>query len=294
MVREKVRLTQKKGPGRMQCFYINLEHAHVRRKHIEESFQLHCAAGWTLTRFPALDAQYVRQRGIEGRIRDNEKACFASHRELIRATMQDERPILVLEDDAMFCSRTFPALERYLGAESDDPWDLTFTDVLLPDLPSIVLLAQLRQEWERRSRGGTDSEFFFIDLARVNFSAATAYVVHGRSKAKLVGWLESSGGMDLPYDLFLRKLIHEHHLKARSIFPFVTTLAPVADASQMQLAHDEAPNLIWNTFRRLMWVARDVAAEEAALARISQELCEADSRALGTIVAATLSVFKPR
>jgi GR25 family glycosyltransferase involved in LPS biosynthesis len=273
----------------MQCFYINLEQAHARREQIERDFQLHNATGWSLCRFPALDTRYVQQRGIVGGIRDTEKACFASHRELIRSALQDERPILVLEDDATFCSQTFTALDADLRSESHGQWDMTFTDVCIPDIGTMVELAGLRREWQVRNHGRPDPEFAFIDLARVNFAASTAYVVHGRSKAKLVRWLESSQRMDIPYDLFIRKLVHGGHLKARSFFPFITTPSPLANASQLQLRHDEIPNLVWNMFRRLMWLGRDLGAQQAALTRVLEEVCDEESRAIGSIVAAWLS-----
>jgi GR25 family glycosyltransferase involved in LPS biosynthesis len=274
----------------MQCFYINLEQARARREQIEHGFQLHRTSDWTLCRFPALDTQYVRQRGIAGRIRDSEKACFASHRELIRSTLRDEHPIFVLEDDALLCGETFTTLDRHVCGEPQGSWDVTFTDVLFPDIPAMLELAGLRREWRRRNHARRHPEFLFIDLARVNFAGATAYLVQGRSKAKLVHWLESADSLDIPYDLFIRKLVHEGHLKARSIFPFITTLSPLAMSSQLQLSHDAAPNLVWNTFRRLMCLERDLGTQQAALAEILQRLCDEESRAVGTIVAAMLSM----
>jgi GR25 family glycosyltransferase involved in LPS biosynthesis len=276
----------------VQCFYINLEGASARREQIERSFQQHRAPHWSLHRFPALDPQYVRQHGILGRIRDNEKACFASHRELVRATLHDEHPILVLEDDAVFCARTFTTLEQLLQSDAGGPCDITFTDVLLSDIWWMLELARVRYDWDQRHRDRPHPEFLYIDLARANFCAATAYVVHGPSKSRLVRWLDSAAPMDIPYDLYIRKLVHEGHLKARCVFPFLTTLSPAATASQLQLPHDAAPSFVWNTFRRLMWLGRDLRAERAALARLSAELCDEEFLAVGTVVAAMMSMFK--
>ncbi|MBV8143623.1 MAG: hypothetical protein JO184_01360 [Gammaproteobacteria bacterium] len=96
--------------------------------------------------------------------------------------------------------------------------------------------------------------------------------------------------MDIPYDLFIRKLVHEGHLRARTNFPFITTLSLAATSSQLQLSHDEAPNLVWNTFRRLMCLERDLGAQQATLTEISRQLCDEESRAIGTVVAAMLSM----
>ncbi len=64
----------------MECFYINLDRATERRRAIEANFMNTRMPGWTLTRFPAVDAANV---STPGNLTASEKACFLSHRALI-------------------------------------------------------------------------------------------------------------------------------------------------------------------------------------------------------------------
>ncbi|HUN24810.1 MAG TPA: glycosyltransferase family 25 protein [Steroidobacteraceae bacterium] len=273
----------------MDCFYINLDRACERREQIERSFGLHHAAGWRLHRFAARGVRHVRESAVIGAASEAAKACFLSHREVIRASLQDQRPIFVLEDDAVFGTQTCAAIERHLAGASMPPWDILFTDALFPDIATMASLVRMRQRWQYQRVEDQVAGYFLIDMAKVNFASSTAYIVNGQSKSNVVQQLESAKQVDAPYDLFLRRLVHGGRLKALSIFPFVTTLSANADSSQIQKVGAAATDLIWNTFRRLMWTDRSLAQEQAALERIGRELCDEDSRSIGTIFAGMTS-----
>ena len=83
----------------MQCAYINLESRPDRRDSIERSFHRSRLDGWTLSRFEAVDAAQVGQAGIPGQATPAEKACFLSHRSLIRQHLMSDGQLMVLEDD---------------------------------------------------------------------------------------------------------------------------------------------------------------------------------------------------
>jgi GR25 family glycosyltransferase involved in LPS biosynthesis len=90
----------------MKSFYINLDNAVARRNSIEDSFARHNNCGWTLERFQAVDAP--------GILRDEEKACFLSHRKLIGENANADEPIFVLEDDTCFAELTFATVDGLL------------------------------------------------------------------------------------------------------------------------------------------------------------------------------------
>ncbi|CAN7263277.1 glycosyltransferase family 25 protein [Phenylobacterium sp. LjRoot219] len=260
----------------MRASYINLDEATARRAGLEASFAAAPHDGWTLTRFPAVTAAEMAQ--APGALSAREKACFESHRRLIGQHLDDAAPLMVLEDDAAFSSVVFRYLDHLLAAPAD--WDLLFTDVALPQADVMVSMARawgpLKQAQELR----------LMPLAGTAFSAATAYLVRGTSKARLHALLSDAAPLDTPYDLRLRQLVAAGELKALACFPFLTTLAAAADASQIR-HDDEVHQRVADTFRRLMFIERDLAASRPAVAAIRVEADEVEQLLGGLLGAMT-------
>jgi len=56
------------------------------------------------------------------------------------------------------------------------------------------------------------------------FAGSTAYLVNAKSRQKIYDLLDAVQEIDIPYDLYLRHLVHSSALKGFSLFPFVTSL----------------------------------------------------------------------
>lgn len=260
----------------MQASYINLDEAVGRRAALEASFAAAPHEGWTLTRFAAVTA--AEMADAPGALSAREKACFESHRRLIGQHLDDETPLLVLEDDAAFSSVGFGYLDHLLAIPGD--WDLLFTDVALPQPDAMVSMARA---WGPLTRA---RQLQLVPLAGTAFSAATAYLVRGASKARLHALLDAGGPRDVPYDLRLRQLVAAGQLKALACFPFLTTLAAAADDSQIR-GDEEVHQRIADTFRRLMFIERDAAACRAAVEAIAAGADETERLLAGLLGAMT-------
>jgi GR25 family glycosyltransferase involved in LPS biosynthesis len=266
----------------MDCFYINLDRAAERRTSLERSFRNRMGNDWKLHRFPALDGDDVRRSRIAGRLGDAEKACFLSHKQVIKRSLGNNEPILVLEDDAVFGSRTRQELEQLVRRRDPAAWDVVFTDFIVPDIASMAGLLKLRQQLTQAGN------IKVLDLSTLPFAGSTAYLVNGRSKARLVSLLESATTLDVPYDLFLREQIYAKKLVAGGFFPFITSLSSHAEESAVQSAGKTAI-LVWNAFRKLAWIDRDLEREKPLLETIAKTLCDEEGTAFGTLFAAMVS-----
>ena len=125
----------------MRARYINLDSAVERRAQVEASFGGVAHDGWELSRFQAVGVGEIAK--VQGRLQPTEKACFESDRRLIGQHLDDEAPLLVLEDDVAFCKQTFPVLTAMLGGPED--WDLLFTDVAIFEPAQIHVYADQRR-----------------------------------------------------------------------------------------------------------------------------------------------------
>ena len=128
-----------------------------------------------------------------------------------------------------------------------------------------------------------------IDLKSIVFAGATSYILSVSGIQKLNDIFRSYASLDEPYDLFLRNLIWTGKLKGFMLFPFVTTLSEQAANSQIQPAETALTDLVWNTYRRLMWMDANVDDFAEAAKTIKDGLYDQESELLSVIVAATTS-----
>lgn len=261
----------------MKCVLINLAAERVRRAAVEASFAAAPHAGWELTVLPATDR--ATAAATPGALTDTEKACFTSHRRAIAAALEDDAPVWIVEDDVAFGPHSFAAANAAIAQATD--WDLLFTEVAVPDPPDML---NLTASWPARPE-----DFRMIDLRALTFAGATSYLLSGAGKRRLAERLDGLAALDRPYDLLLRDLCQTGALAGRVIFPFVTSISEHADASQIRDGALPLAEAIWNTFRRLMYVDRDLAAGQAVAERLFAGLRDDQAKAVGQLVAARLS-----
>jgi len=267
----------------VDCVYINLAARPDRRAAIERSFEACKAPGWSLTRFEAVDVSQVEAWSVPGQARPSEKACFLSHRELIRASVGTGRPVMVLEDDAAFGARSCAVIDRALGGAVEASWDLLFTDVCAPNVGVWPDLIKLRRQFDRTG------ETRFVSLNQFNFAGATAYLLNERSKAALLTLLDAVERIDVAVDIHLRRWTHRGALRAFMLFPFPTTLADEAEVSSVQQLSNASPEAVWNLFRRMVWLERDLAAQASAVEALGRALGDPETRLFGTLFEAMAS-----
>lgn len=273
----------------MDCHYINLDTATLRRARLEQNFAKHARAGWQLQRFAAVDTDQIRSKGIEGKQAPSARACFMSHRQLIEACLDEERTILVLEDDAALGEDTCETIDRFLEDNPSFDWDIAFTDVSIPFVHTMIDLIRLRRQC------AASGQVSLLDLSKMAFGGSTAYLVNGRSMRKVASALSDAKRIDVPYDIYLRNMFRERRLAGYVFFPFVTSLSEFSEFSQVQSSSAVPTDLLWNTFRKLIWLNRAVEQQREVLALIESRLCDEESRLFAPIFAAmTAQNYRPK
>lgn len=263
----------------MKCFYINLDSAVERRTNLEASFRATAPAGWELIRVAALGPAHVADR--PGTITGPEKGCFLSHRAAIAATQDSDETVFIVEDDTHFSPRTFATLEQLVATPSQ--WDLLFTDVTFLDASTMLACAK------QYSRLKASGRFMLQDLSRTGFAAASAYLVRGASKAKMLAALDADGALDWAYDVLLRRLAHNGQVAARACLPFLTTLSHDAERSMIQDAAWGTRDEVIGAFRRLLFVDRDLGGLGDEVRALDARHSDEASRLFGTIFGVFIS-----
>jgi GR25 family glycosyltransferase involved in LPS biosynthesis len=261
----------------MRCLYINLALATDRRQQIEESFRL-APAGWSLERIEASTPDDVV--GVSGHVSPTAKACYLSHRRALEYALKTPGDVMILEDDAAFSSRSFAVIDQLCATTGD--WDVLLTDVALLESSDIINACVA---WGAMSPSG---RFRIGPLRGVSFAGATAYIVRESAKPRLLGSLAQTT-VETPYDFRLRDLFNAGALSGAYVFPFVTTVSPHADASQISLGAQSLREASYNAFRRVMFMDRDLAAGLQAAEALLDRVQDDHARACGAAITALLA-----
>jgi GR25 family glycosyltransferase involved in LPS biosynthesis len=251
------------------CVFINLPDAEDRRRSVEASFASAQTDGWTLRRFEALGPDAVAD--ISGALSPAEKACFASHRAALGQHLDGDDPVLIAEDDAVFAPQAFGVLDALLAQHG--ALDVIYGDTVF-DANLMIAMAS------RRDAMAAQGEYQAVDLAGRPYFAAAAYVVRGSAKRRLHAALSEPAALNQAYDIALRDLCHRGQFRMAVAFPFVTTVAALAEGSQVQDRDGGVFDATLNAFRRLMYVGRDLEACRADIARLQATAASGDTTRL--------------
>jgi GR25 family glycosyltransferase involved in LPS biosynthesis len=171
-----------------------------------------------------------------------------SHGKAIKSSLSHEGHALILEDDVFFGPSSLGLIDSALEVIETNEWDILFTDICVPRTQWMVTLFEKRRELLAEQR------FELYELHERVFAGATAYLVHEKSKEKVLAALSGLDEPNTPYDLFLRSCIHKRMIKGFVVFPFATSLSDFAESSQIQERKTQLTDSAWNAFRRMMWV----------------------------------------
>ena len=250
---------------KMKVFYINLAQQTERRNFVEDNFNQSNELGWTLSRIDAVNKNNPAALStiIFGDLRDSDVACFLSHLKAIRLLKNVDEDVMIVEDDVCFGPDSQRLISSVIGNTPRDDWDILFTDVCIPNIHTMIDLFQLRRNLANKVK--------LLNLSRIRFAGATAYIVNKERKHNILKIFENISSINIPYDLFLRKLIHGKQLTAHVIFPFLTTLSKHAEASQIQSATTMTTDALWNGFRRLTCFNQNISETEIGLSSIRED-----------------------
>ena len=230
----------------IDVYYINLDQAIERKKNLEQNLSKFKDDNFKVIRVNATNVNYILENNIKGSIRDSEKACFISHTNAIKLSLENENACFIIEDDAIFGPST--KLITDILKNIDETIDLIFTDICIPDIHDMVNLFFLRKRCVK------SKNFIYLDLLKLSaFAGASAYLIPNKSKKKVFELIQNYKKLDMPYDLFLRQCIYNNSLNGIAIFPFLTSLSKDSLFTQNQLSETKITDLSWDTFRRFMF-----------------------------------------
>jgi GR25 family glycosyltransferase involved in LPS biosynthesis len=235
-----------------QGFFINLDRSEDRRQSLIGRLATSGAA-----------ARYQRFPGVDGRacpvpdgilLSPGEMGCWQSHLGLLNANRHSNCHLHVIEDDIVFAKGAvgvFDDLLRYADAQIKD-WDLIFTDIFVP--VNSEFFFRLRDKLSLHRKTGAVG---FLDLYGVDFASLCSYFVNRRSIGKLADLLDGKWTERQGVDVYLRTLTNQKQIKAFVIVPFLTSLAPDGQQSEIRDT-DDLSRQVWSIYRRAFFKDADI------------------------------------
>ncbi len=265
-------------------YYINLDRSADRRAAMEAQLaRLNLADRYR--RFAAVDGDTL---GVtSARLSAGELGCFTSHYRLLQENVDSAAHLHVIEDDAVLAGCTGPVVQKIATSALIEDHDLLFTDMAVP--VDFKFYREARIRYERQIRRGTDGGATTIQLSFFPYVSCTAsYLVNRRSIGLVCDILgrELERGPTEPIDVVLRGEVAEGKLRAKCLFPFITSIAlGKFQNTVVRDARDQLSDLMVDLVRHSFFVECD---QTATLALAEQLLEGAKAGFHGRLLALVL------
>ena len=271
----------------LHSYYINLDSAETRRSYLENNYHQRMGASSPLSRIQAVTPLDIEVVGAGGTLKAVEKACFISHIRAFEASLANNDHALILEDDAHFGVYSNKVIDHAISSLEGQDWDILYADLGITNPAKMVELFMLRKDLFVYG----EKAWKLLKIDNIAFVGATAYIVNRKSKIKLYQYLKGIVSYDVPFDLVLRNLVWSGSLSAFMIFPFATTLSSLADSSQIQVQQTQVIEIVWNSFRRLVWLESDDdgSPKNPELKDLVNGVADTRSRFIGDVMALSLA-----
>ncbi len=204
--------------------YINLDRGIDRRAAME-------------TQLARLDppARYRRFAAVDGnpynlrtkKLTDGQIGCYYSHMLLLQSHRDGATHRHVVKDDALMAKRIAAFLEKIIASGMLDEVDLLFTETTVPMAPDFF--ATGRAVWQSSIERAADGSANDVRFSYVPYvGCTTSYLVNRKSVALICDLLERELRSDdvPPIDMVIRAKVRKGQLRAKCLFPFITSVRP--------------------------------------------------------------------
>lgn len=205
-------------------YYINLDRSPERRTSIEAQIaRLRPTARYR--RFQAVDGN--PDGIVSEHMNDAQLGCLLSHYMVLQLHLDGANHLHVVEDDAVMTVRTVRFIESVIASGLLDDHDLLFTSTILPG--SFNAFRELRTTWRNSIKRANDGSVDDVAFSLIPyFAGMDSYLVNRRSIPMLCELVrqEVETGACRPFDVLLHERASRGELRARCLFPFITSVLP--------------------------------------------------------------------
>ena len=197
-----------------QGVYINLARSTKRKTYIENHLKELGLFSY-FRRFEAFDGDSFRPSEGNAHLTSYEKACFASHLEIMQKLANDDKHLHIIEDDAKMDADIKPVLHQMLTQNfAHAKWDMLFLGLYHP------IESYTYEHILQKISGNSDLHVFDMKQMQSSIFGAFSLVIHKNSIGKIVQMLERDL-YKMQIDHLYRSYILNGALKGVSFLPML-------------------------------------------------------------------------
>ncbi len=243
-------------------FYINLEQNEKRRRFLERHLD-DIGAISRYRRFQAVDGRHVCSN-FPTKLDPGSLGLWLTHENIIETHASTGKHLHILEDDSLLAKNAVSLFEQALqhADKNLEGWDLLFTETMVP-FDAFRIYADLMTEYGRTHRHA------YLDLAPLYLACMSSFFINKSSLAKYFGLIKGKWSLGTPIDMYVRQLIRKKQLKAYVTVPFMTTLSPESNSSDIRGDLDMS-HRVYDVFRRGFFQEADLDSLRKEMQALTQ------------------------
>ncbi len=227
-------------------------------------------------RFPAIDGKLAAATHST-KLNPGNLGCWLSHLAILKSHADGATHVHTLEDDAVFAPGIAQMIDRAIEVIDAAPegWDIMFTECALSiETETYLRFHNCFKQFKEKGYLG------LIPLNGIKFGGTSSLVFNRSSIGKILGRLNDGWSQNLPIDLFIRREVDQNQLKAYVWAPFLTSVSPASDVSDISGAASDQTHRVMDIFRRAFYCQ---ANHDELLAQMKHEARDAATAGLSAL-----------
>lgn len=268
---------------KISAFYINLDSATDRKKHIDDMWSKKNIK-LPIERFSAIKPEFTL-----GQLSVGETGCLLSHLKLWEDNTNSDRDILILEDDAIVCNEFDIYISNLLSSQTGD-WDILFLTHTEPinDIQRIQTLLKFSNATHHHKSA---NKLTIINANEWYLYGTVGYILNHNSTSKLLTAITKliEDNNISPIDILINSLARQGAINCKLVFPY---LVGVRTDLESQILRDKNKNndQLHEVMINLFFIDRDnVSLEEWANKIYNNEKTSLEQKVISQIYSTYLS-----
>lgn len=243
--------------------FINLAEDERRRNALLSNLSAAGISSW-YTHFPAINGR-AEATNVPTKLDPGALGLWLTHEKIVEKYGGGTEHLHILEDDVVVASDAttlFPMALQTVDQHFGD-WDLLFTETFVP-FEFFETYRGMMQLFHKKR------QISYLDLTSCYAACMTSVFLNRKSIEKYAKLIKGKWSIGIPIDLYLRRLLRKRELRAFVTVPFLSSISPESNQSNIRGQLDMSRR-VYDVFRRAFFVGADLNELVEEMRRLTRD-----------------------